>query len=159
MDSSNTRYIQAVLMLIMVALLRWVQRRFNLSPLMPWLHILEIIVLAGLAAYLFVCAVIGVRTIVRRGGWLSRRNDAQPRVKGLGYVFRSLSWATVMVAAAYVVHPRLSNHIQYRLGLGMPWLPDVCWIALPFGVAMTYLTSGLGIVRREQYDHEQKRQG
>lgn len=130
-------------------------QRSSVSDSIPFLAVL---VLVGLALYLLVRICRRRWRIARDREWFSVLNERLAHTK-LEYVLRSLAWAAIMAGVSYVVHPRLSSSIQYRLRLGMPWLPDVCWFALPFGIAMTYLTRRFRQVLREEYENQRKPNG
>ena len=123
------------------------------------LNVIGSILLALLALCLLVYGIRRLWLVVQGREWLLRLKDRSACMRRLEYVFRSLSWAAIMAGASYVLHPRLGNGIQYRLGLGMPWLLDVLWFALPFGVAMSYLTYRFRAAPAERFRGQEKRDG
>lgn len=112
-----------------------------MSPgLLPALRVTEIFVVSGLVIYLLVRGIKGFLRVGRGSEWFSRRDGRGVAMKRtVDFALQSVAWAAVLAGMSYLVHPKFDSRIEYSLGLEIPWLPDVCWFALPFGIGMTYL--------------------
>lgn len=107
--------------------------------------LLAILPLIGLVVYLLLCRIRRLWVMARPREWFLRHIDRRVLARRSGYVFRSLSWASILAAFSYLMHPRAR-------------LPNVCWFALPFGIAMTYLTYRFKVVPREECEKQEKRE-
>lgn len=73
----------------------------------------------------------------------SKRRGRGAVMKKADFIRQTLAWGAIMAALSHLMHPALPHNIEERFGLEMPWLPDLFWFALAFGVAMTFLTNRL----------------
>jgi len=122
--------IERLLRVLAYSAFRWIQEHYHVSWWVAALIVCAVIAVGGLCLFL---AARGVEWFLKTKGGGVIMTKAE-------FARQSLAWAAVFAALSYLAHPALLHNIEYRLGLGMPWLPDLCWFAAAFGVAITYLT-------------------